>query len=88
MKVDADIFGAADLRPVLGRTFQAGDFYQEAPDVVVISRELWKSAFHSTATVVGHSIEVAGHPFVIIGVAPDSGKLAAGEVLWAPKPAI
>jgi predicted permease len=62
-------FDVLGVRPMLGRTFTAGDARTRA-DVAVIAHSLWVREFDSDAAVIGRSIRVADGLVEIVGVAP------------------
>jgi predicted permease len=54
----------------LGRTLQPADDRADAPAVVVISHTTWISRFGGDPDVVGHTVNINGRPFIIVGVIP------------------
>ena len=64
------LLGAA---PVLGRSFLPGDDEPGAvngADALILSYGLWQRQFGSRPQIVGQSIDLDGHPFIVVGVAP------------------
>ena len=59
------------VRPVLGRDFVAADDSVGAPDVVLLSYELWTRRFNSDPAVIGKPLNVDGTVATIIGVTPQ-----------------
>ncbi len=65
-----------DFFPLLGVHAEVGRFYGEdedrigAPGTAVISDEYWKRAFGGERDALGRTLEISGHPFTVIGVAP------------------
>src|SRR5947209_9913854 len=39
--------------------------------VVVLSSDLWRARFNSDQGIVGKTVQLNGHPFTVIGVAPE-----------------
>ena len=77
-----DIFG---LRPLLGRTFVAGDDRPAASKVVILSQHLWSTRFGSDAAIVGRAVRVDGEPFTIVGVMPATATVDfLGTEIWTP----
>ncbi|HEV8492007.1 MAG TPA: ABC transporter permease [Candidatus Angelobacter sp.] len=66
--VTADYFSILKMKPIMGRTFQAGDDSAAAPNQVVISTSLWQRRFGGASDAIGRVIEVNGSPATIIGV--------------------
>ena len=68
--VASDFFRILGVSPALGRDFNADD---EKPRVesVMLSHDLWQSAFGSASDVVGRSIDLDGKSFTVVGVMPQ-----------------
>jgi putative ABC transport system permease protein len=68
--VTANYFDVLGARPALGRFFTPDeDRDPGAHAVVVISHELWQRRFGADSSIIGRSILVNEHPFVVVGVA-------------------
>lgn len=88
----ADLFGQSvsagyattlALRPQLGRWIDAGDDLPTSAPVAVISDRIWRAWFEARRDIVGRSmLSVAGHSFVIVGVAPSQFRGVEGHVDW------
>lgn len=70
--VSGEFFRVLGVTPALGRLVQPADDRHDAPDVVVLSLGLWRRAFGADPAVIGSVARIAGRPFEVIGVAPDS----------------
>ncbi len=69
--VTGNYFQTLGVKPVLGRTIQRFD--DARPDaIVVLSHRLWQMRFEGDPAIVGRVIRLGGHPFQVVGVAPDS----------------
>lgn len=68
--VSSDFFSILGVRPVLGRTFAAGEDLIGAGPVAMISQNLWRDKFASATDIVGRSITLDGKSFTLIGVVP------------------
>jgi predicted permease len=70
-EVTGNYFDVLGVEPELGRFFHASDEHGpgSAP-YLVLSDALWRAAFHADPGVVGATVELAKHPFTIVGVAP------------------
>src|SRR5664279_5138597 len=68
--VSANYFSTLGVDPVVGRGFRAEEDVPGAPPVAVISHGLWMRLFGGGRDVTGRTIEISGHPYGIIGVAP------------------
>jgi predicted permease len=70
-EVTGNYFDLLGVQPEIGRFFHAAD--EHGPDsapYVVLSDALWRSAFNADPDVVGTTVELARHPFTVVGVAP------------------
>ena len=77
--VTGNYFQLLGLKPAIGRLFtQQDDTAKNANPVVVLSYDYWKSRFAASRDVVGQSVLVNGHPFTILGVAPENFQSAIG----------
>ena len=77
--VSGNYFQLLGLRPAAGRLFTAQDeTAKNANPVVVVSYDYWRTTLGASPGVVGQTIQVNGHPFTIVGVAPDHFDSAIG----------
>ncbi len=78
--VSGNYFSLLGVPAVLGRTLGNGD--DQAPGaspVVVLSYDYWQREWHSDTAVIGHTMDIQGYPFTVIGVsAPDFFGLEPG----------
>jgi predicted permease len=77
-------FTVARLPMTLGRGFAEDE--SRAP-VVVLGNQLWRRRFSSDPHIVGKSIEVSGHPYTVVGVAPPGFRgldLILAPEFWVP----
>lgn len=56
----------------LGRTLQPADDEAAAPPVAMIAYGVWRREYGGVPQLLGQTIAVEGHPFTIVGVAPQS----------------
>ena len=83
--VSADFFRILNVRPLLGRTFDASEDVPKGRRVVVLGYELWRSRFGSDPHVEGRRMPILGELHTIIGVMPQGFDLAfAHSDFWAP----
>ena len=77
--VSGNYFQLLGLRPTIGRLFtQMDDSAKNADPVAVLSYGYWKSRFAGARDIVGQSVLINGHPFAIVGVAPQNFDSAIG----------
>ena len=70
-EVTGNYFDLLGVQPEVGRFFHAAD--ERGPNsapYLVLSDQLWRSAFHADRDVVGAVVEFSKHPFTVVGVAP------------------
>ena len=83
-RVSARYFEVLGIRPILGRTFTSEEDQPHGPKVVVLSFDLWKSAFGSDPNILGKTIALKGEPHVVVGVLPANTHSSAPADLWTP----
>jgi predicted permease len=77
--VTGNYFALLGLKPALGRLLTAqDDTAKNANPVVVLSYGYWKNRFGASRDVVGQTVLINGHPFTILGVAPQHFDSAIG----------
>src|SRR5947209_13250053 len=96
VNVDGDFFEMLGVAPALGRGFTAEEAKPGAPNVLVISYNLWKRAFASDPEIVGRAVKMRAGTFTILGVMPAGWKFPANfdtcdfvmplRVLWPNAP--
>ena len=86
--VTGEYFTMLGIEPHLGRLLQPeDDVAPGAHPVVVLGYRYWESAFGADPAVVGTEIRIGGHPYTIVGVAPEAytGRLRGiTAALYAP----
>jgi putative ABC transport system permease protein len=68
-RVSANLFLTLGVAPALGRTFTSEE-EQPGHRVVILSHELWASAFAASRDVVGQTVKVSDEPSIVVGVMP------------------
>jgi predicted permease len=77
--VTGNYFQMLGLQPSLGRLITPqDDTAKNANPVVVLSYDYWKARFAASRDVVGQTVLINGHPFTILGVAPENFSTAIG----------
>jgi len=84
-RVTEGFFPILGTRPLLGRTFQRGDFVAGQDRVVVLSHRLWTGRFRSDSSIVGRTLVLDSVPQTVIGIMPRGFELPRREDLWSPK---
>jgi putative ABC transport system permease protein len=86
--VTGNMFDVLEVRPFRGRTFAPEE--DTAPNghpVAVLSHAFWTRRFHADPAMIGKTLELNGHPYSVIGVAPPGFQGAASGLrmdLWVP----
>jgi predicted permease len=77
-----DLLGA---RPLRGRLFAEGEGRAGADDVVLISEDLWRSAFGAAPDTIGRRIVIDDRPAEVVGILPADFRFPAWNTLiWRP----
>ena len=91
-RVSVEFFDVLGVSPMIGRSFTEAEDRADAK-VVVLSHAVWQSQFGGDPSALGHSIDLDGEPFQVIGVMPVdfayqlSAELFRSETfaeLWLP----
>jgi len=72
--ITPEVFGVLGVQPMLGRGFSQDDAKNEADRVVVLSYQLWRTAFGGDPNIVGQQISLSSRSHTVIGVMPPSWK--------------
>jgi len=83
-RVGTGFFSVLGVAPLLGREFTADEDRPGGPTAVVLSADLWRTAFGSDPAAVGHSITLRGEPFTVVGIMPDGFRTGERADLWTP----
>jgi putative ABC transport system permease protein len=77
--VSGNYFQVLGLRPFAGRLFTTADeTAKDANAVVVLTYDYWRVHFGASRDVIGQTVRINGHPFTIVGVAPENFRTAIG----------
>jgi predicted permease len=86
-RVTARFFDTLGVRPLLGRTFTAGEDEPGRPGTVVLSERLWRRRYGANADVLGKTAVLNGRNHTIVGVMPGGFEFWNREVdAWAILP--
>jgi predicted permease len=67
-RVSSGFFTVLGELPVMGRSFTAEEDRDGGPHAVIISHQLWHTAFQSDPHILGKPILVKGEPYTVVGV--------------------
>lgn len=70
--VSGEFFRALGVRAILGRLISPADDQTGCPGAVNISYAFWQLRYGGSASVIGKTLTLDGHPFPILGVTPPS----------------
>jgi len=83
--VTAPLLRALGVAPERGRSLSEEDNLPNAPDVGLLSHELWQRAFNGDPGVVGRAIDVDGTRTTVVGIMPPRYDIHdQGVELWLP----
>ena len=80
----ASLFSTMGVPPIQGRTFRHEETMPNGPAVVVISQDLWQTAFGGRP-IIGRQIQVDGVASTVIGIMPSRFDVHdEGVQVWVP----
>jgi predicted permease len=80
-----ELFTALGVNPMYGRTYEVAETRPNGPPVVLLSYELWMSAFGGAPALVGTPIEIDGIRRTVVGIMPPRFDVADQHAeLWLP----
>jgi len=82
--VTASYFELMGIRPLLGRTFQAGENIPGGPQLAILSHEYWRNRYAESPDVLGKVIRLRGASFTVIGVMPEGFGAVSHTAFWLP----
>ena len=68
--VESTFLPTLGVGPMLGRNFSADEDRPDAPAVVLISYDLWRSHYGHDPAIVGRTVSLDGRPARVLGVLP------------------
>ena len=81
----ASLFGVLGVPALVGRTFAEDEDDPGAPDVVLMSYELWRGRFGGDAGILGRRLLLNGTPWEVVGVMPPEFTFPREDTeLWIP----
>ncbi|MEM7585435.1 MAG: ABC transporter permease [Acidobacteriota bacterium] len=70
--------------PLLGRSFEPADAEVGAPQVLLLSYQVWQQRYGGDDDVIGRVVRLNSKPATIIGVLPEGFNFPVSEELWMP----
>lgn len=83
-ELTASTFEILRVRPLMGRVLVPSDEVPGAPDVVVVSYDVWQSRLGGDPDVVGTTIRIGTAPHEVVGVMPEGFMFPNADLLWLP----
>lgn len=83
-RASAAYFGAYGVQPALGRDFRPEEDQPGRGHVAIVSHAFWQQHFGGAADVLGQTILLDGEPHAIVGVMPESFRVASPTDIWTP----
>jgi predicted permease len=69
-RVSANYFHVLGIEPIIGREFTRQEDVPHGPPLTILSYGLWQRLFHGDSTIIGHTIDLRGSPYTVVGVMP------------------
>ncbi len=76
VRVSDGLLQTLGTRAEFGRWFEPAETRPNGPDVVILTHELWRSAFGANANTLGQVIEVGGVRRTVVGIMPPGFDVA------------
>jgi putative ABC transport system permease protein len=85
--VTAGFFSTLEVRPLIGRTFTAGEDQPATSSLAVIGESIWRRRFAASSGVLGQTILVNGAVSTVIGVMPGEFRFPQRQTeVWTNLP--
>ena len=75
--VSHNLLSFLDVKPALGRNFNAEEAKDNAPLAIILTHGLWKGRFNSDPNIIGRKITLNSGPASVVGVLPASFDFSA-----------
>ncbi|MGH9735545.1 MAG: ADOP family duplicated permease [Candidatus Acidiferrales bacterium] len=82
--VTPGLFATLGISPFLGRGFVQAEGRPHGPPAIIVSYDLWQSAFEGDPSVVGQTIQMDGSGYVVVGVMPRNFQFVAAADVYKP----
>jgi predicted permease len=85
MAATPSLFRLLKVAPVLGRAFDESEGEIGAEQKVILSAGLWRELYAADPNALGKDLQLAGRPYTIVGVMPDTFQFADPAArFWIP----
>jgi len=86
-RVSANFLRILEVSPLVGRSFLPQEDKPGAPEVAMISAQLWRGQFRGDPSIAGKTVTLASVPRTIIGVLPAGFQFPfSGTDVWVTRP--
>jgi putative ABC transport system permease protein len=82
---ESNFFSLLGARPLLGRTWAAGEDEPGQDRVAILSFGLWQSHFAGDNKIVGKELELESQKYTVVGVMPAGFHYPSQAQLWVPQ---
>lgn len=83
-RVSTGFFRVLGVAPQIGREFSPAEDQAGGTPVTVLSYNFWQRAFHGDPGVLGHTINLRGEPYTVVGIMPNGFRTETPVDLWTP----
>src|SRR3984885_3066523 len=83
-RVSAGFFTVLGELPVMGRSFTQEEDHDGGPHAVIISHQLWRTAFQSDPHILGKAILVKGEQYTVVGVLGPRFSFPGNAEIYTP----
>ena len=80
--VTANAFDVLQVRPIIGRAFQAGEDTPGSAPTVLLGYDMWQDRYDGDRGVLGQVLRVNGEQGTIVGVMPEGFKWPSLAEIW------
>lgn len=82
--ISSDFFSILGVKPLMGRTFAAGEDQIGAAPVILVNEGFWKRKLGSSPDIVGSSLTLDGRRYTVVGIIPASFHLFRDYPFYVP----
>jgi putative ABC transport system permease protein len=82
--ITANMFHVVGVRPLLGRTFRAGEDTPAGEKVAILSYTMWQQRYGADQNIIGHQLRVNGVPHTVVGIMPENFAFPDNDQIWVP----
>jgi putative ABC transport system permease protein len=83
-EITSSAFRIAPALPLVGRVLVESDERPDAPPVLLLGHDVWRTRFASDPKVIGRSVQLDEGFAEIVGVMPETFKFPVAHELWMP----